>query len=514
VEVTKLSLLLKVLEGESEQTIVKQLKMFHERALPDLGNNIKCGNSLIGTDFYNTPLTPLFRGEKMDSPLARGAGGVSDEERYRINPFDWETEFPEIMKPAPAGREQGTGGFDVVIGNPPYGYMIPIPEQEYFSTHYSNQDYQKDFYLLFLERYEYLLKSNRLLGVIVSNTWLQSVTFQNIRKYLSTHYCWLRILHLPEKVFKAVIDTHVLIFQKNDVENKGDRLLNVDIRRGQEITFWHSIPWKDIPKNGAPINIVAPIENQQLFRKIQKNTIPLLKLCNVFNGIKPFEKGKGNPPQTDQIMREKPYVREGAAPDKTWSPLLRGSLIGRYENRWNNDYWVFYGPWLAAPREQSIFEAPLKIMVRQTGDSIIATMIEKGFIARNNLHIVLPKDLKYDLRYTLGIMNSQLINFVYTFMNPEKGEALAEVKKHHVEQLPISTINFSDHDDKARHDRMVALVDQMLSLHKQLSSAKTDHDKTVIQRQIDATDRQIDQLVYELYGLTEEEIKVVEESSP
>src|SRR3989337_1437737 len=104
VEVTKLSLLLKVLEGESEQTIVKQLKMFHERALPDLGNNIKCGNSLIGTDFYNTPLTPLFRGEQMDSPLARGAGGVSDEERYRINPFDWDKEFPEIIKPSPPGR--------------------------------------------------------------------------------------------------------------------------------------------------------------------------------------------------------------------------------------------------------------------------------------------------------------------------------------------------------------------------------------------------------------------------
>jgi hypothetical protein len=105
VEVTKLSLLLKVLEGESEQTIVRQLKLFHERALPDLGNNIKCGNSLIGTDFYNTPLTSLFRGEKMDSSLARGAGGVSDEERYRINPFDWAAEFSEIMK---------AGGFDVV----------------------------------------------------------------------------------------------------------------------------------------------------------------------------------------------------------------------------------------------------------------------------------------------------------------------------------------------------------------------------------------------------------------
>ena len=119
------------------------------------------------------------------------------------------------------------------------------------------------------------------------------------------------MLFRSEKVFRAVIDNHVIIFQKTDVDNKWNELIAVDMRRGQEITFWHSKPWKDMPKNGSTINIVAPIENQQLFRKIQKNTIPLLKLCNVFNGIKPFEKGKGNPPQTDQIMKEKPYVREG-----------------------------------------------------------------------------------------------------------------------------------------------------------------------------------------------------------
>src|SRR3990170_1676997 len=102
VEVTKLSLLLKVLEGESEQTIESQLRLFHERALPDLAGNIKCGNSLIGPDFYeNQQLTFL-----------------DEEERYRINAFDWQAEFPEVFK----GKNPG---FDVVIGNPPYGPMIP-----------------------------------------------------------------------------------------------------------------------------------------------------------------------------------------------------------------------------------------------------------------------------------------------------------------------------------------------------------------------------------------------------
>ena len=95
-------------------------------------------------------------------------------------------------------------------------------------------------------------------------------------------------------------------------------------------------------------------------------------------------------------------------------------------------------------------------------------------------------------------------------LNPEKGEALAQVKKVHVEQLPIRTIDFTDAKDKARHDTMVELVEAMLSLNKQLVAAKTAHEKTALQRQIDATNRQIDNLVYELYGLTDDEIKIVE----
>jgi len=104
VEVTKLSLLLKVLEGESEQTIQPYLRLFQQRALPDLGGNIKCGNSLIGPDFYQQKELPL----------------LSDDERLRINVFDWEAEFPEIMK---------AGGFDAVIGNPPYD-VISAKEQK------------------------------------------------------------------------------------------------------------------------------------------------------------------------------------------------------------------------------------------------------------------------------------------------------------------------------------------------------------------------------------------------
>ncbi len=488
IEVTKLSLLLKVLEGESEQTLETQLRMFHERALPDLDNNIKCGNSLIGPDFYENEQMML----------------LDEEEHYRINVFDWKTAFPHVF-------EGDSPGFDAVIGNPPYAYVPSAPQQKYFAKHYKHQDYQKDLYLLFLERYERLLTREGIFGIIVSNTWLQSVLLRKIRRYLATRYRWQRILHLPDKVFKAVVDTHVLIFQKAAAAVGKNGTLVVDVRRGAETTHSHTLSWENIPVSGDPINIVAPIAHQELFRKIQNHSSPLLQICEVYNGVKPFEKGKGNPPQTTQITKEKPYVREGAAPDSTWLPLLRGSLIQRYANRWNGNYWISYGPWLAAPRDPSIFDAPLKIVVRQTGDSIIATLVERGYIARNNLHILLPKDEDHDLRYVLGVMNSRLVDFAYAFMNPEKGEALAEIKKYHVEQLPIHAIDFSDPDDVARHDRMVELVERMLALHEKLAAARISQEKSIIQRQIEATDRQIDRLVYELYELTEEEIEIVED---
>ncbi|HEX9744298.1 MAG TPA: TaqI-like C-terminal specificity domain-containing protein, partial [bacterium] len=486
VEVTKLSLLLKVLEGENPESLESNLRLFHERALPDLDGNVKCGNSLIGPDFYDNAQLML----------------LTEDEKYRINVFDWKKEFAEVFK-------GDNPGFDAVIGNPPYGWMIHPVETQYFLNHYKAQDYQHDLYLLFLEKYEKLLMQSGLLGVIVSNTWLQSVTYTLIRKYLASKFNWIRILCLPDKVFHATVDTHVLVFQRKEALSPIAGDLTVDIRRDGIITHCHKIKWGDIPHDGGPINIIVPPAGQALFRKIQKLSISSSSICDVFNGVKPFEKGKGSPPQTQKVMDDKPYVKEGTRPDSTWLPLLRGTLIHRYENRWDNDYWVSYGPWLAAPRDPSIFDAPLKIMVRQTGDSIIATIIESGIIARNNLHILLLRDTAYDLRYVLGSLNSSLTDFAYTFMNPEKGEALAEVKKRHVETLPIRPIDFSNPADRKRHDRMVELVDLMLDLHKRLQTVNTPHEKETIQRQIDATDQQIDRLVYELYELSEEEIKIV-----
>jgi hypothetical protein len=115
-----------------------------------------------------------------------------------------------------------------------------------------------------------------------------------------------------------------------------------------------------------------------------------------------------------------------------------------------------------------------------------------------------------DDKYLLGILNSSLIRTILMSICDKVQGGFYRLKIIYVEQLPIRTIDLSDPADLARHDRMVSLVDQMLSLHKQHKEARTPHEQTGLQRQIEATDGQIDALVYELYGLTEDEIRIVE----
>jgi type I restriction-modification system DNA methylase subunit len=155
VETTKLSLLLKVLEGE------QQLHLFRERALPDLGDNIKCGNSLIGPDFYDHQQADLF----------------DDEEQYRINVFDWQTEFAEIMQ---------SGGFDAVIGNPPYVKQEILGEnfKDYAKRNFSVYAGTADLYSYFIEKGVALIKSGGYFSYIVANKWMRANYGKPLRQWM------------------------------------------------------------------------------------------------------------------------------------------------------------------------------------------------------------------------------------------------------------------------------------------------------------------------------------------
>jgi ADP-heptose:LPS heptosyltransferase len=122
----------------------------------------------------------------------------------------------------------------------------------------------------------------------------------------------------------------------------------------------------------------------------------------------------------------------------------------------------------------------------------------------------IPEHQAQGLVYLLGLLNSAILRWYFPFVSAPFRGGWMSANRQFLGQLPIRTINFDDKADVARHDRMVALVTQMLELHKRLPSARTENDRQLVQRQIDATDKQIDALVYELYGLTDDEIALVE----
>ncbi len=529
VEVTKLSLLLKVLEGESEQTIVKQLRLFHERALPDLGNNIKCGNSLIGPDFYEGRQMSLF----------------DEEERYRINVFDWEAEFPEIIK---------ADGFNVVIGNPPWGADFSNSELDYLRRKHRNIIVRMiDSYMYFIHLSAKLLTRDGIFGMIIPSTFLTQSDAQLLRRFIIENFNLQTVINLGEKVFgsKVLNTSTILVFTARSTPTTRGLITVNDFR--------HSIP----DEKSHRLKELKPINCNQ-WRKVVLSD----PLCTYFtlnlNAVALFQKLTQTFPKFSDIIDGE--IQRGISPDyaeafivekeiikqeKIENDVLRPVVLGKHISRYgviDSSTFIIYltrgddiekypntrghlnryrdkitckevaegkHPWFALhrPRNPAIFDPPKFIGLTTTRMICIALDEEVGYYATDALYLFRIKTgFSIKERFVLGVLHSACFQFLYQIYSQGEQRVIPQIKAAKLYSLPFPTIDISHSVEKASHDRMVELVDQMLELHKQIASAKTDHDKTTIQRQIDATDLQIDQLVYELYGLTEDEIKIVESS--
>jgi len=481
VEVTKLSLLLKVLENETQDTLGRQMSMFHERALPDLATNIKCGNSLIGPDFYDQ----------------QDLGLMDEEERYRINVFDWQAEFPDIF----AGK---TPGFDAVIGNPPYLNVSEEAQLNYLRTRYSIVEGRVDLFEAFIERASKITKVNGFFAYIVPSPVLTNQFSRKIRKLLLQKNILDRIITFAFPVF-ADPTVHTCIYIA--LRSKPNRNQQVKIWAGIESPEeLHSPCSYPITQNdlgygeGQAINVFLSPSHRALLTRLAENTKPFGDLCFVRQCIKTGNDDK--------------YVCESTKSlGSPWRPSLRGRDMGRYQIV-QPHVWVMYGNWLARNwANQDFYDRP-KILVRETGNRITATLDEDHRFVLSSLYAVYPKakHSKANLKFLLGILNSLLINNLATVfaLNATRG-AFTKFRTNQLATLPIRVIDAQNTSEKAQYDHMVDLVERMLSLHKQLAAARTGQDNTMIQRQITATDRQIDRLVYELYDLTKEEVAIVEE---
>ena len=482
VEVTKLSLLLKVLEGENNQTLANQLRMFHERALPDLGDNIKCGNSLIGPDFYQQQTM------------------LDDEERYRVNVFDWGKEFPEIMT---------AGGFDAVIGNPPYIFtreQLSEEERQYFATRYQLSWEKHNTFMLFMEKLLRLLGKNGKGGFIVPNSWL---TIESAKL--------LREAYVPR--LELLADLNYLVFHRVSMEPciftvTGHDLQNnvLTLRVNSEDRLVEAKPVScDRRKWNEPNHRIVFSDNSDvsaIVDKVVRHSITIGAVFDVRTGLQAYEEGKGTPLQSAADVKNHVFDREKRV-DENSVKYLQGRDVGRYELNWSG-MWMQYGPWLSQPREIDIFKRPRVLLREITSDYpyCLNAMFVTGSYLNNKsiLNILHGDNDDAALKKLLCLLNSRLMSIFY------KQKAVKSVRKvfpkvviKNLREFPYPRTIGTDEGKK-----VVQLVDQQIDLQKRITAVKTDHEKTALQRQIDAVNQQIDQLVYELYGLTEEEIKIVE----
>ena len=482
VEVTKLSLLLKCMEGETEASIATQLKLFNDRILPTLDDNIKSGNSLIDTDFYD------------------GQIDFEPEAEKKIKPFNWQKAFPEVFK---------NGGFDAVIGNPPYGADFSNEEKKYLIFKFKHQNYQLDSYLIFLEQsFQSILKINGIFGMIIPNPWLTNILQQKLRNYLLNSKNIVEIVHFKSSVFpKVTVDTQIVIvenkFQNSNIVKitiveKGNLISNDQNIKIEHFQFEWSI------NEGSPINIFLLKNEKELIKKILSKSNPLSDYFSINVGIKPYQTGKGYPKQNKNDVTFRVYDSDTKLND-LYRKYLRGSDINRYLIFSLKDRYIKFGEWLAEPRPSVNFDVESKIFIRQTGDSLIATIDFEKYLCLNNMHVLVPlSNVESNSNYFLALINSKLMNWYYQTINPEKGEALAEVKITNVAKLPIKISNISNQMEIGK------LVDQLLQLNKEKQNVKLQSKLEQIQSKIDYCENRIDQLVYQLYGLTEEEIEIVE----
>lgn len=395
VEITKLSLWLKT--AKQNQT------------LASLDDNIKCGNSIVKE--------PSVAGD-----LA----------------FNWQEQFPTVFN---------NGGFDVVVGNPPYGAKLDQPTKDYLTEHYYTTEYNFDTYKTFFELGFRLLKENGFLGYITPNTFFTLEMGANkLRKLLFEKNTLLRIVELFNVFPTAVVEPVITVFQKKlptaevftaiCVPRK-IKLTSTFLNEGIESDFTQA----DLREDTAYIfNYRSSKEERKICAAIKANP-RLDTFFDVMTGAKPYQVGKGTPPQTKEVVKTKPFSGYEKK-DNSWVPYMRGRTIDRYINRWKKgDEYIQYGEWLAEPRRKNVFDGE-KLFVRQTADCIIATF-DCGNVSNDTLYSVYPlPNSDINLYYVLGIFNSVLLNWFYQIeYYLEVGKPMAQVKASYLKKLPIPVAN-------------------------------------------------------------------------
>ncbi len=560
VEVTKLSLLLKCLEGETQASIANQMNLFKERALPTLDNNIKSGNSLVDEDFYEGQLD--FGNSK------------------KVNPFNWQRAFPSVFKSRTADNrhefkdqfklvehtenqakkltekfkgvqepmeEYGSGGFDCVIGNPPYVRQELLTDfKDYFQRKYRVYQGTADLYCYFFERGISLLRVGGLFGIIVANKWMRANYGEPLRKWLKTQDIKEIIDFGDLQVFENAT-TYPCIF----IAGKGIRAsAYMDVVNLKTLTFESSLQDyvlksrrtlnKDLLLDIGGWNLADETE-QLLLKKLRDKGIPLKEYVKdkIYRGVLT---GLNEAFVIDEATKKK-LIKEDRKSAEIIKPFLAGKDIKRYQQLPSGKYLILFPKgftndkgkqpknawgWIkdnypAISQHLELFQSKAKkrfdqgdfwwelracdyyeefkkpkIILPDIALRMQATYDTSNFFVVNTAYIIPLND-----KFLLGILNSELTQFFYKRISSEIRGGYLRFIRQYLESIPIGK-----NEEVEKH--IIKLVDSVLALYKQKAETKLHSSIEQIESQIGYSDRKINELVYQLYDLSEEEIKIIE----
>jgi hypothetical protein len=464
---------------------------------------------------------------------------------YRINAFDWERAFPEVF---------AQGGFDAVIGNPPYVRQeILGKDKEYFHSHYTVFENMADLYSYFVEKGMDILNNSGYFSFIVANKWMRANYGASLRKWLK-QFTIKEIIDFKDLSVFSKAKTYPCIIRltkkKNQSETRTTIVESLQFSSLADYVNQHSFM---IDQNILDDNAWALISNneQKLLEKIKSTGITLEEFTDgkMYWGLKT---GYNKAIVVDEKTRLK-LVSKDSKSDELIKPYIFGRDIRRYQSPDENHYLILIPKGWTNERHQKSTTAydwfrkeysaiadylePFKdACIKRTdqGDywweirscNYYQAFVEtKIFFSEIALRGQFGLDIsgKYyfdatsyiissDSKYLLGVLNSKLFTYYISLISSEIRGNYLRWKRQYLLPSPIPFLNKDNPKDAQQIMKMVSMVEMIIDLNKKLKNAKTPSEKTQLQRQIDATDAAIDRLVYELYGLTEDEIRIVEES--
>ncbi len=524
VEVTKLSLLLKCLEDETQSSINAALR-FGETVLPSLENNIRVGNSLIDVDFYEQ---------------------YPDADTHAIKPFSWKDNFKEVFSSLRGTKQSPESGFDVVIGNPPYVRQEMLSDQKpYLQQHYAVYHGMADLYTYFIERGISILKPDGLFGIIVANKWMRANYGEPLRRWLKEKNVGEIIDFGDLPVFqKATTYPCILIVDNSGVSNPSFSATKVDTLNFTSLKDYIQERKKNVAINSLG-NDGWNLSNEtekQLLKKLHEAGVPLGEYVKgkIYRGVLT---GLNEAFVIDEVTKDA-LIKKDERSAEIIKPFLAGRDIKRYQSQVKGSFLILFPKgftnnkgnrpknawkWLSenynaiAKHLEPYKEAAEKRYDKgeywwelRTCDYynefekpkiIIPAIVQKASYAydvnkfySNDKTSIIPTD---DL-FLLGIMNSKACDHYIKSIASTKQGGYFEYKPMYVSKLPIAKAN------KKQKEEVIKYVDIILQLNQQLQQTTLPQQQEQLKQRIAFTDKKIDALVYELYGLSEQEVGIVE----